>query len=195
MKRLSLLLALTLMACGGSGDGTTPLPKPPAKPDPYVTVRVRDMLDTTVTPGRSAWHLYAILTSPEVGQNGVSGQGALTFDDVRFNHNVHCVSVGADSVGQRFLALLALADTTQPSSSQASADVIVDAWIAGNHTLPSGWMAIASIARDAWDSDQYRAGHGLVRTDPIKWGWDWTASGTATLYERSATDNDFCNTM
>jgi hypothetical protein len=63
----------------------------------------------------------------------------------------------------------------------------------GSRTLPAGWKALTVLSQDAWDSDQYRAGHGLVPADPIKWGWDWTGAGATTFYER--TDSDpLCNT-
>jgi hypothetical protein len=104
------------------------------------------------------------------------------------------VRVAADSVGQRFLAIIALADTTANAvSPESRADSIVTAWVAGSRTLPAGWKALTVLSQDAWDSDQYRAGHGLVPADPIKWGWDWTGAGATTFYER--TDSDpLCNT-
>src|SRR4051812_25303601 len=131
MKKLLLTtLALAAIACGGSD-----LPK---KPDPYLTVRVRNQLDTTTAPGRAHWHTYILLTGPYTALNGVSFQGTFSLSDIRHGISTHCMSAGADSVGQRFLSLIAVADTTtEQLTADATAQSIVTAWYNGNHNLPS----------------------------------------------------------
>lgn len=180
------ILVLVLAACGG--DGITPPPNEPAL-DPWLTVRVRDMLDPNTAVGKTQWHVFALLTGPYDSQNGIAFQGTIDAEDVRLGHNVRCVTLGADSVGQRFLTILAIGDTTTGSATlDADARQIVNAWYAGNHVLPAGWMALTFEPRDAFVSAQFDAGHGLVPHDPIKWGFDWTANGTTSFYERTDSD-------
>lgn len=180
MRVLFAGLMLSLMACGSSTD----LAKP--KPDPYVTVSVRNQLDTTTRPGRAQWHVYLLLTGPYVGQNGISPQGAISLEDIRLHHDKLCIVIAADSVGQRFISPIAVADTTTSSlTADATANSIVSNWYAGDHNLPAGWMALFVPPTDAWVSDQYNAGHGLVPSDPIKWGFDWTGAGITSFYERT----------
>lgn len=184
---------LILAACGGASDNGVTNPPPPKKPDPYVTIRVRDMMDTTKAPGRGQWHVFAMLTGPYDRLNGISYQGTTGIDDLRLSHNVRCVTVSADSVGERLLSIVAFADTTtEQPTPDAQFATFAQQWYDGSHTLPTGWMVIASTPTDAWQSAQYLAGHGLTSEDPIKWNLDWTESGTMTLTER--TDSDpVCN--
>jgi hypothetical protein len=188
-RQLFLGILFAVVACGGT---TEPIKQQP-KLDPVITIRLRDQLDTTTAPGRAQWHTYVLLSGPYNDQNGISNQGTITLDDVRRGFGVHCITVGADSVGQRLVAVLAVADTTTSAGSpDASGDAIAAAWYNGNHNLPSGWMALFTAPMDAWDSQQFAAGHGLNSSDPIKWGWDWTASGTTSFYERDVADIDRC---
>jgi hypothetical protein len=53
-------------------------------------------------------------------------------------------------------------------------------------------MALFVTPTDAWDSNQFNAGHGLVPSDPIKWRFDWTANGSTSFYERTDAEQD-CN--
>lgn len=195
--RFILGLTLCLMACGGSGAVDNIITPPPPKKalDPFLTIRMRDMLDTTTAPGRAQWHIYALLTGPYTNQNGIAGQGTLSLADVRLNHIRSCTSIGADSVGQRLLSLLAIGDTaSEADTPDAQAATLARAWYDGNHQLPSGWMAITFAPQDVWDSQQFRDGHGLTDADPIRWGWDWTGAGVSNLYERAYSDTDGCNT-
>jgi hypothetical protein len=180
MKRLFYLVLFSL-AC-------TTSPKP--KPDPFITVRVRDLLDTTTAVGRTHWHIYALLSGPYTAQNGIATQGAIGLNDLRAGHSsAQCVKIAADSVGQRLLVVFAIGDTTtEQLTSEAKADSVVNAWYSGSRVVPAGYKALFTQPTDAWDAQQYHAGHGLIRSDPIKWGWDWSGSGTTTFYER--TDND-----
>lgn len=159
------------------------------KPDPFLTIRVRNLMDTTTKEGRAHWHLYAILTGPQINQNGVSPQGNFDLDDYRRGQAVTCVSVAADSVGQRLVSVIAFADT---STGELTADRVTDSlatnWFNGNTTLPTNWRALFNIPADAWVSAQYLAGHGLVPTDPIRWALDWTDRGTVLFYERTDAD-------
>lgn len=191
------LLLLALSACGRSNPTAAPPAPPPPKPDPYLAVNVRDQLDTTTAIGRTQWHLYAVLTGPYTAQNGIAYQGNTSLQDIRLNHAARCIKVGADSVGQRLFAAVALGDTTTDSlTAEATATSIITAWYNGNRTLPAGWKALFTVSTDAWNSVQYNAGHGLVRSDPIRWNWDWTGAGTTNFYERAATDTaGGCNTF
>lgn len=192
MKKIGLLLIAGLLACGGNSVTPPPVGKP--KPDPYVTVRVRNMLDTTTAVGRAHWHLYALLTAPEVRLDAISGQGAISLQDVRTGHSSACIRIAADSVGERFLATVAVADTTTENlTPDATADSVIASFYAGARTLPAGWDALFITPRDAWNSVQYDNGHGLIPSDPIKWGWDWTGSGATSFYER--TDTDICDSF
>ena len=184
MRRLSVFALVLVAACGGSGITT-----PPKKLDPYLTIRVRDLMDTTTAPGRAHWHMYALLTGPYTSLNGISPQGSIGLNDLRLGHNLGCVSVSADSVGQRLLAVVALADTTTENlTPDALFNNQIALWYAGNLTMPVGWDVLFFVSQDAWNSAQFKAGHGLTSSDPIKWGFDWTARGTTTFYERTDTD-------
>lgn len=186
-KVLGFLLVV-LAACGGSG-GNSITPPPAKKPDPYLTVRVRDLMDTTTRVGRTQWHIYALLSGPYTALSGISHQGTISLSDIRLHHAALCIGVSADSVGQRLLVTFAIGDTTtEAGTPDAMADSIVGAWYAGSRTLPAGWKALFILPTDAWQSAQYVAGHGLTAQDPIKWGWDWTGSGTTTFTERTDTD-------
>lgn len=180
------LLVLVLAACGG--DGITP-PNERAL-DPFITVRFQNLIDTTTAAGRAHWHIYMDITSEDPNQAGFQAVGNIGLNDLRLNHLVRCQSVGADSVGQRFVAFLAIADTTtEELTPDAPAEAAARAWFAGNHQLPAGMMAYYQPPTDAWTSQQFEAGHGLVPTDPIKWGFDWTSSTTSTFYERSDSES------
>lgn len=194
-KTLVFLLAVALAACGGSSSpGGVTAPPPPRKPDPFITIRVRDQLDTTTAVGRTQWHVYVLLTGPQVNQNGIAFQGDIQLSDRRMGITTRCMSIGADSVGQRYVETFALGDTTtEQASSHAKADSIVNAVYNGARTLPPGWKALFIQPTDAWNSQQYQAGHGRTDGDPIKWSWDWTGAGTTTFYERAATDTTACN--
>lgn len=194
MRKVRALALLVLAACGSA---TEPVVKPNPKLDPYFIVRVRNQLDTTTAPGRAHWHIYELFTGPYDRLNGIQNQGAISLEDLRLNHYFRCVGAQADSVGQRFVSILAVADTTTSNlTPDATAFAFVQAWYDGNHTPPAGWMAIALPPTDAWTSAQFTAGHGLVSTDPIKWGLDWTGRGAINFYERPSTDTDpLCTTF
>lgn len=188
MMRYLTVLLFALAACGGSADnGITP--PPPKKPDPYLTIRVRDLMDTTTAPGRAHWHIFSMLTGPYTALNGIGGQGNIGLNDLELSHDVRCVSIQADSVGQRLVSILALADTTTDQlTPDAQFPPVAEQWYNGNHNLPAGWMALTFPAVDAWQSDQYLAGHGLTSADPIKWNFDWTGAGTVSFVERTDSD-------
>lgn len=196
-RRLLVALAIATIqsACGGSsGNSIGPAGKP--KPDPFITVRVRDFLDTTQAVGRAHWHVYVNIISADANKAGFVPVGNVSLVDVRLHHTLLCQGIGADSVGQRFVAFVALADTTTEAlTPDASAASLALQWFGGNHTLPTGWMALAQVETDPWTSAQYEAGHGLVPSDPIKWGWDWSDGGVATFYERTSGDTEACNTF
>lgn len=180
------ILVLVLAACGGSDGGITP---PPKKLDPFITVRFRNLIDTTTAAGRAHWHIYVDITSADPNEAGFQPVGTISLSDIRANRLVRCQGVGADSVGQRFVAFVAVADTTTSElTADASAEAAARAWFAGNHTMPAGWMAFYQPPTDAWTSEQFTAGHGLVPTDPIKWGFDWTSNTAVTFYERTDSD-------
>lgn len=190
MRRSILSASLfVLAACGGSGDGNGITLPPPKKPDPFITVRFRNLADTTTAIGRAHWHIFMDITSADPNKTGFVAVGNIGLNDLRLNHPVRCQGVGADSVGQRFVAFVAVADTsTEQLTPDASAEAIARAWFAGDHNLPSGVMVLYQPPADAWTSAQFTAGHGLVQTDPIKWGFDWTGDITPTFYERTDTD-------
>lgn len=196
MRYLLASAILLLSACGGSGDGggiTTP-PPVKKKPDPYITIRLRHMMDTTSAAGRAHWTFYGLITgSDNPAQNGITHQGSISLVDYRNGHVLLCPAFDADSVGQRLVELIGFADTTTDQLKPlVEFDARAAAWYAGNHTLPSGWDALTTGANDAWQSAQYDAGHGLTKSDPIKWGFDLTGSGQSSFYERTDSDPD-CN--
>lgn len=182
---IGLAFALILSACGKSATGPRAL-------DPYLAVRVQDGLDTTTAPGRADWHVFALLSGPYTNLNGVGNEGNLGMLHRRGGHNLLCIKIVADSVGQRLLSLLAVADTTtdEPTDYQ-TALAIATSWHAGNTALPAHWTAMVIPPQDAWQSVQFSQGHGLIPDDPIKWDWNWSSNGTTTFTERTDTDA-FC---
>lgn len=194
MRAFLILSVLGIVACGGGGKdgGGIVTPPPAAKPDPFITIRLRNQLDTTSRAGRAHWAFYGLITgSPNPAQNGITHQGAISLQDVRLGHTLLCPAFDADSVGQRFVELIGFADTTTEAlTPQVEFDARAAAWFGGDHSLPSGWGALTTTATDAWNSAQYNAGHGLTKSDPIKWGFDLTGTGQATFYERTDSDPD-----
>jgi hypothetical protein len=185
---LSSVLGAVLFAaaCSPSNDVVATV-KP--KPDPYITVRFRNLADTTTAIGRAHWHIYMNITSADPNQAAFVVVGNIGLNDLRLNHTFRCQGVGADSIGQRLVAFLALADTmTSELTAQAPADSVARAWVAGNQSVPAGWMALYQPSADAWTSQQFAAGHGLFATDPIKWGFDWAGNPAPAFYERTDTD-------
>lgn len=189
MRSILCGVLLVVAGCGGpDGGGVTP-PPVGKKPDPFLTVRIRNQLDTTKATGQAQWHMFTMLTGPYNSLNGITGAGNISWQDVRLGHDVRCARIQADSVGQRLLSILAIADTT---TTEETPDVpvaaIAKAWYEGNHNLPAGYMAMTFAPQDAWNSQQFAAGHGLVPSDPIMWGFDWTGNGISSFYERSDAD-------
>lgn len=181
MRRFLLAFALSgaLAACDN--------PKP--KPDPYLIIRVLNRLDTTTKAGQAYWRVFVLLTGPQANQNGIVSEGTFSLRDARFNHPLRCISVGADSIGQRLIAPFAIGDTVHPNGQpDAVTDSIVERWYGGNHAPAAGFLILTITPTDAWNSAQYAAGHGLVPTDPILWAWDWSGGGTTSFTERAATD-------
>lgn len=192
MKRFAFgFLLVAAVACGGSESDIGVTDPPPGKKalDPFLTIRVRNQLDTTKAPGRAAWTIYALLSGPYTNQNGISHQADNSLADIRRGLGVRCMGAGADSVGQRLFSVLAIADTTtEDYPLSVTVNALAIQWYDGNHTLPAGWMAIVFPPADLWDSQQFTNGHGLVKSDPVKWGFDWTDAGSTSLYERSDAD-------
>lgn len=186
-------LLLAVAACGGSGADsgiTNPPPPTPKKPDPFITVRLRHQMDTTTAAGRAHWAFYGLITqSDNPAQNGVRPEGSISLIDFRLNHVQLCPSFDADSVGQRLVEIVGFADTTTENlTPQTEFDARASAWFSGSHILPTGWAALTTTPKDAWQSAQYDAGHGLTKADPILWGFDLTGSGQSSFYERDDQD-------
>lgn len=188
-KFFAVMFLVVLVACGSStGPGHR-------APDPYIAVRVLDQMDTTTATGRADWRLFALLSGPQVNQNGVSNQGNIAMLERRTHRARQCIQIAADSVGQRFLSILALADTTTEMSTDANATqagIIAEAWFNGNHALPPHWKAIELTPVDAWQSVQFDEGHGRISDDPIMWDWIWTGQGSTTFAERSDLTDPYC---
>lgn len=194
MRFLLAAALLALAACGGGSDKPTiidPITGKP-KPDPWITVRVRNMLDTTTAVGRANWRVYAFLTGQDANKNGYAFQGVLSLSGrrgVQFERDWFCMYAGADSVGQRIYEGVAFADTTsEVAQPDAIADSAAARWFRNDKVLPQGWMALTTGASDAWLTQQYLDGHGQVPTDPIKLGFDWAGSGAISFYERTDSD-------
>lgn len=191
MKRLVFggLFAL-LAACGG-----TNVTKPKAL-DPDLMVRIRDQFDTTTAVGRTHWHIYLLLSSVESpSQAGIAPVGNISLANARSGINtLKCVRVASDSIGNRLMSLIAVGDTTNDGAltPDSTAQNIALAWQAGSRTLPAGYKALFIAPVDAWDSQQFANGHGLVASDPIRWGWDWTDGGATTFYEMDIADVSGC---
>lgn len=191
MRNLLVSGLFVLAACGGSSDnGITNPPPVPKKPDPYITIRLRHEMDTTTAAGRAHWAFYGLITgSDNPAQNGIRYEGAISLIDFRNGHTQLCPSFDADSVGQRLVEVVGFADTTTENlTPQVDFDARAASWYAGSHVLPSGWAALTTTATDAWQSQQYNAGHGLTKTDPILWGFDLTGAGQSSFYERNDSD-------
>jgi hypothetical protein len=188
MRRIfGLVAGIAIVAACGSEPVEPPAGKP--KPDPYIAVRVAHDLDTTTKVGRANWVLYALLSGPNVNLNGAYPLSVLTMTSVRAGDRVRCMAISADSVGQRLIAPFAIGDTVdRPFQGAEATDSIAARWHAGNHASAAGYVILTMDPVDAWDSQQYAAGHGLVPSDPIKWAWTWTGTGATTFLERTAND-------
>lgn len=187
MRRCAfLMLCVTvcaIAACGGSGDVTPPIVK--VKPDPYATIHLTSALDTNTAWGRATWDLYVIFTGVEDRSPnglGVFPQGTLNLDDIRLGHNIRCFGFNEDTVGNRLITLLAVADTVHITLDSDAASVAA-AWFAGNHTLPSGWAALVVGPVDPVVSTQYLAGHGLAPADPVRWTLSLAGAGNISFTE------------
>lgn len=188
MKRI--LLALVLVAC--SHHSVEP-PVSEPKIDPFLTVRVRNQFTPASSYGQTSWRIYALLTGPRVEDRGVTYQGAIIPSDVAGGRATRCIAVASDSIGSRFLTLVAIGDTQNHTLlTDAQVDAMIQAYYAGNTTMPAGITALVQGPTDAWNSAQFAAGRGLIADDPIRWGWDWSGSTTTNFYERTDTD-PVCN--
>lgn len=188
MRRVVVFAAAVAVfaACGGSTEPDPIVTKP--KPDPWLTIRLANFLDTTTKAGRANWVIYLLLSGPYPNQNGIGTTWTFTMTDARLNRHHGCFKVGADSIGQRLVSLVAFGDTTERVfQGTVQTDSIIHRWYAGNHTEPAGYVAFVVPPIDAWDSQQYAAGHGRITDDPIKWEWKWE-NGSHTFSERLVTD-------
>ena len=183
------LVVVSVLACGGDSSGvTTPRPKPNAL-DPAVSIHVMNRLDTTSTAGRSNWGIFALIYSPDnPAKAGMVPEGAISLDDIRNGHITRCVLFQTDSLGARYVVMLAVADTVHGTQTDAASQSVANAWYTGNHALPAGWAAIATDSLDWGVSDQFTQGHGLTMQDPVRWSLTLTSPGTAV---RAETPNDF----
>lgn len=175
MKRLFALLALA--ACGG---GTEPHK---AVVDPAISIHLSNQLDTTTAMGRASWVIFPLIYAADTNKAGVDYKGAITLGDLRLGHSSKCLGYQADSIGARFVVVLAVADTLHGTQADAQAQSVATAWYGGDHTLPAGWAAIATDSLDWGISTQFSQGHGLNFDDPVRWDLTWTDVGTVARVE------------
>lgn len=179
-RSIGLVVAtLCAVACGGKNSIT----QPSKAVDPAISIRVLDQLDTTTAAGRASWVVFPLFYSADPNQTGVGYTGSIGLSDLRAGRTLHCVSFGTDSIGQRQVIVLAVADTQHGTQTDASAQSVANAYFAGNHTLPAGWMAIRSDSLDWGVSQQFTNGHGLTQADPIRWALTWSGGGTVARAE------------
>lgn len=182
-RLLITCLAVCTVACSGSGaDHGVTNPPPPTKAavDPAISIHLLNRLDTATARGRALYSVFALLYSPDPGNSGV----ALVADPNPMGQpgDGGCIAFQSDSIGARFVVLLALADTVHPTAS-TTATATAQAWYGGNRTLPAGWFAIATDSIDWGVSDQFTAGHGQTQADPVRWQLTWSGTGTITRVE------------
>lgn len=183
-RSLVVIAALCVVACGGdSGQVTTPPPKQKAL-DPAISIHVMNKLDTTSTIGRSSWGVFALVYSPDdPAKAGMVPEGSISLDDIRNGHITRCVLFQSDSLGARYVVMLAVADTVHGTQTDAASTAVANAWYGGNHTLPGGWAAIVTDSLDWGVSDQFTNGHGLTMQDPVRWSLTLTAPASAVRAE------------
>lgn len=157
----------------------------------FISIHLLDQLDTTTAPGRSLWVINLLVYSKDPNQTGIAYQGNEGFADVRLGHSSRCSNYGVDSLGQRQVIVLALADTLHMTQADADANVLARQWYSGNRNLPPGWMALRSDSVDWAVSAQRDAGHGYVASDPIRWLITW--SGKATVSRAEAPTDNVCS--
>lgn len=184
-RSLAVIAALCAAACGGESSGgvTNPPPKPKAI-DPAIAIHVLNHLDTTSTMGRSSWGIFALIYSPDnPAKAALTPEGNLTLADARLGHITSCALFQTDSLGARYVIMLAVADTVHGTQADAASLSVAQAWFAGNHTLPAGWAAIATDSLDWGVSNQFTNGHGLTTDDPVRWTLTLTNPATVTRAE------------
>lgn len=174
-----IILALLLAACGGSTEPPQQQQQTETKQkavDPAMRIHVLNRLDTASAMGRGVWNVFVLIYSPDQNQAGVAYTGGP--DPMGGS----CIAFSSDSIGQRQVIVLALADTVHPTS-QATAASIANAWFSGTHTIPAGWAVLPSDSLDWGVSAQFDAGHGRTSSDPIRWSLTWTSPATVTRAE------------
>ena len=174
MRTFSWLALAFAAACGASSGVTNP---PPKAVDPAIAIRLLDHLDTTTAMGRASWAAFALIYSGDPTKTGVARVASPSA-------NVDwCINFQADSIGQRYVVILALTDTATGLPSATATQAQAQAWYNGNHTLPSGWVALASDSVDWGVSQQFTNGHGRTTADPVRWDVTWTSPATITRAE------------
>lgn len=180
MRVFSLCTAALLAACGGASESSITNPPKPKAVDPAISIRVVNQLDTATARGRALYSIFALIYSVDPLKAGVAFVGAP--NPLGQPGNQDCVAFQADSIGARFVILLALADTTKPTAF-ATAQATAQTWYNGDHALPPGWFALTTDSLDWGVSTQFTNGHGLTTGDPIRWDVTWSGMGTITRAE------------
>lgn len=178
-----VVLALASACSSGSSGVTNPPPKSKVV-DPAISIHVMNRLDTTTTLGRSDWGIFALIYDPnDPAKAGLVAESSIGLTDVRLGHITRCVLFQSDSIGARFVVMLAVADTVHGTQTDAASQSVAQAWYTGNHTVPSGWAAIVTDSLDWGVSTQFTNGHGLTTQDPVRWDLTLTSPDSSVRAE------------